>query len=444
MGSAEERNASAAKTRKIAGTAVEVALYTIMVLQMLYVFLGNIPHEILGIAYFVLLAVHIIFKRKWIKAFLRHRAAEPAPGGQRTSDLVESTPGGKVAGKPAARRSAVVKFNGAVIICLMAVSLVMAVSAMGVSRTIFPWFNAVQSPDFHRYLATAMLALAVVHGGMHFYVRSRKRRRVVVIICVITALAVAFGLAGVPYINRHFRSVEIDFDEKVGGERLATDSRPLVVYFTRVGNTDFEADVDAVSGASLLKADGVASGVTEPGGGSQTGQTTQPGGGQADETVEPGGGQAASGATLMGNTELMAYMIRDIIDCDIVPITLKGERYPSSYSETVMVAAAELREDARPAIEAIDTAGYSEIILIYPLWWGTIPMPVATFLENTDLAGKTLYLLATQGSTGFGSSVSDVTSMSNAAAVVEGVSIYCDDIPEARPVLEQWIKSVFD
>ena len=26
----------------------------------------------------------------------------------------------------------------------------------------------------------------------------------------------------------------------------------------------------------------------------------------------------------------------------------------------------------------------------YPNWWGTIPMPVASFLENADLSGKYL------------------------------------------------------
>ncbi|MBP5160052.1 MAG: DUF4405 domain-containing protein, partial [Lachnospiraceae bacterium] len=195
--------------KKTVGIIVEILLYAIMVLQMLYVFLGNIPHEIMGIAFFILLVVHIIFKRKWIKALIKNGRNMTTPA----------------------------KVNGAITLCMILVMIAMAVSAVGVSRTLFPWAGGLTSPDIHRYLATAMLALSVVHGGIHFYIRSKHKKRTVVIICLITALAIAFGLAGVPYINRHFRSVEIEYGEKVGGERVEMADKPLVVYFTRVGNT---------------------------------------------------------------------------------------------------------------------------------------------------------------------------------------------------------------
>ena len=66
-------------------------------------------------------------------------------------------------------------------------------------------------------------------------------------------------------------------------------------------------------------------------------------------------------------------------------------------------------------------------------------MPVATFLENNDFNGKKLYLLATQGSTGFGSSTEDITDLADGAEVIEGLSIYCDDIPDVRNRLREWI-----
>ena len=70
-------------------------------------------------------------------------------------------------------------------------------------------------------------------------------------------------LALVPYLNRHFKVVRISYAEKVHGEKVDwKGSKPLVVYFTRLGNTDFDDDVDAVSGASLLLADGKLMGTT--------------------------------------------------------------------------------------------------------------------------------------------------------------------------------------
>ena len=69
-------------------------------------------------------------------------------------------------------------------------------------------------------------------------------------------------------------------------------------------------------------------------------------------------------------------------------------------------------------------------------------MPVATFLEANDFTGKTIYLLATQGSFGFASSTSDIKKMAKGAEVIEGLSIYCDDIPNARTEITEWLKKI--
>ncbi|HAQ52614.1 MAG TPA: hypothetical protein DCR12_07625, partial [Lachnospiraceae bacterium] len=147
---------------------------------------------------------------------------------------------------------------------------------------------------------------------------------------------------------------------------------------------------------------------------------------------------------LTGSDELIADMVVDILDCESKAITLTGKKYPSSYNDTVSVAGDELREQARPQIEPIDVSNYDSIILIYPLWWSSIPMPVATFLEQNDFNGKTIYLIATQGSSGYGSTVSDIESLAKGAKVVRGTSIYCEDIPNARKTLYELITSGFN
>ena len=142
----------------------------------------------------------------------------------------------------------------------------------------------------------------------------------------------------------------------------------------------------------------------------------------------------------MGSNQLLAEMVCDILDCESAAITLTGERYPSSYSSTVVVAGDELRENARPAILPIDVSAYDSVILIYPLWWGSIPMPVATFLEQNDFSGKTVYLIATQGSSGYGKTVSEIEELCPGAKVVKGTSIYCEDITDARGELLSLIR----
>ena len=358
-------------TKKRVGLIVDILMYALLLAQMLYIFIGGVVHEILGIAFFVCYIIHLVIKGWWFKALFRK-------------------------GKDFSHRF----FD--ILTCLMNIAIVvLMLSSMGVSRVIFPWFHVLGDAAFHRYLATAVLTLGVAHGGMHWIWHTKKKTRARVFVIIGCILAMALGLYGVPYMNRHFKKVDISFNEKVEGEKVEwKGKKPLVVYFTRLGNTDFEPDVDAVSGASLLIADG----------------------------------------EMKGNDQLLADMVCDILGCESEAITVTGKKYPSSYNDTISVAGDELRENARPEIEPIDVSGYDSIILIYPLWWGSIPMPVATFLEQNDFNGKTIYLIATQGSYGYGSTVSEITDLCPGATVVRGTSIYCEDIPDARPELLEMIR----
>ncbi len=345
---------------------IDMLMYTLLLVQMLYVFTGNNVHEILGVSFFICLIFHVILRRWWFKTLF-------------------------VKNRPASRR-----FFDVVTALLFLAIILLVISSMGVSRFIFPRVILMGNADLHRYLATSVLTLGVLHGGMHAIWHAKNKRRVYVLVALACIAAVSIGIFAVPYLNRHLKTVDIDFTEKVSGEKIAwKGKKPLVVYFTRYGNTDFEADVDAVSGASLLISDG----------------------------------------EMMGSNELLADMVCDIIDCEAVPITLTGKRYPSSYNDTVEVAGEELRANARPAIENIDVTGYDCVILIYPLWWYSIPMPVATFLDQNDLSGKRVYLIATQGGSGYGNTVEEIGDLCPEAEVIPGTSIYCEDIPDARDEL---------
>lgn len=362
--------------KKIIGIIVDAFMYLLLVGQMLYIFEGNTAHEILGIGFFVCFIVHIIIKRKW---FSKYKA------------------GFSKMKKTKARIMADV-----FIWLLLADIILLMLSSLSVSRTLFPAINIIGGPALHRYLATGALTLAVLHGSMHMYNKMKSKKKAVIIMVVLAGVSLYLGLGLVPYLNRHFRKVDVQLNSSISGEKLHTDKNILTVYFTRLGNTDFVQDVDAVSGASLLIADG----------------------------------------ELMGNTQMLAMMVQDAIGCDIEAITLTGEKYPSSYNDTIAVAVKEIKNDARPAIESIDITGYDEIILVYPIWWGTIPNPVTTFLDENDFAGKKVHMLATQGSSGFATSVRDVQKLIPDAEVIEGISIYCDDIPKCREQIGKWLEKI--
>lgn len=78
--------------------------------------------------------------------------------------------------------------------------------------------------------------------------------------------------------------------------------------------------------------------------------------------------------------------------------------YPYDYRECVEVSKEELTSGARPelAVEPGDLSGVEAVILCYPCWCGTMPMPVWTFLEGCDLAGKRILPMCTNEGSGHG------------------------------------------
>ena len=61
---------------------------------------------------------------------------------------------------------------------------------------------------------------------------------------------------------------------------------------------------------------------------------------------------------------------------------------------------------ARPEIaNGIDLADYDEVYLGYPIWWGTLPKIINTFIETGVLNGKTIHAFCTSGSSSIDDSV---------------------------------------
>ena len=65
---------------------------------------------------------------------------------------------------------------------------------------------------------------------------------------------------------------------------------------------------------------------------------------------------------------------------------------------------------ARPALKEtkFDIAAYSIIFIGYPIWWDQAPRIINTFIENNDLNGKTLVPFATSGGSGISNSVKEL------------------------------------
>ena len=145
----------------------------------------------------------------------------------------------------------------------------------------------------------------------------------------------------------------------------------------------------------------------------------------------------------IGNTEVVAGMIRKITGCDTFHIESVNP-YPKDYTETTEVAKNELRAKARPELtQHVDNMdAYHAVFLGYPNWWGTMPMPVFTFLENHDFSGKTIVPFCTHEGSGLGHSERDIAKLCPKAMVLNGIAIHGASAGSAGTKVSAWIDTL--
>ena len=149
---------------------------------------------------------------------------------------------------------------------------------------------------------------------------------------------------------------------------------------------------------------------------------------ETEEPAEPANTVLVIYFSHTGTTKEVAAYLHELVGGDLVEL-IPVEAYPEGYSAALDPAKQEQRENARPAIkdplESIDQ--YEVIYLGYPIWWGTVPMIVNTFLESYDFTGKTVIPFATSGGTGISQSVKDIRNEVPGAEVPDGLLVRSND-----------------
>lgn len=145
----------------------------------------------------------------------------------------------------------------------------------------------------------------------------------------------------------------------------------------------------------------------------------------------------------IGNTEVVAKMIQKITGSDLFHIEAV-KVYPNDYTEATEVAKAELRADARPELtnHVKNMDSYDVIFIGYPIWWGTMPMPVFTFLGNYDFSRKTIIPFCTHEGSGLGRTEQDIIKLCPKATVLKGIAIHGGDAGSANTKVSDWINKL--
>ena len=125
-----------------------------------------------------------------------------------------------------------------------------------------------------------------------------------------------------------------------------------------------------------------------------------------------------------GNTRGIAEEIQRQTGADLFEIQ-PAEPYSSDYNTVLDQAQRDQNAQARPELSAHveNMEQYDTIILGYPNWWASIPMPIASFLEEYDFSGKTILPFCSHGGGGLGQSQTAIAKLVPDAVMAEGLAI---------------------
>ena len=122
-----------------------------------------------------------------------------------------------------------------------------------------------------------------------------------------------------------------------------------------------------------------------------------------------------------GNTKALAQTTAKALDADIFeivpedPYTDADLDWHDSKSRTSKEA-----NDAksRPSIKTkVDLSKYDTVVLAFPIYWGTAPKIMWTFVEQNDLSGKNVVAICTSGGSGISGAEKDLKAHASKSAV---------------------------
>jgi flavodoxin len=144
-----------------------------------------------------------------------------------------------------------------------------------------------------------------------------------------------------------------------------------------------------------------------------------------------------------GNTRAIAEYIHQAVGGDLFEIKTV-QQYPGEYAPTTEVAKREQEANTRPelAAQVRNMNSYDVIFVGYPIWWGTMPMALFTFLESYNFAGKTIIPFCTHGSSGLGRSVNDIKRLCPQSTVRNSIAVRGGDVSRARGDVQDWLRGL--
>ena len=143
-----------------------------------------------------------------------------------------------------------------------------------------------------------------------------------------------------------------------------------------------------------------------------------------------------------GNTRGIAREIQRQTGFDLFEIE-PMPAYSDDYNTVLMEAQRDQHAQARPEIAGhVDNmADYDTFLLGYPNWWASIPMPIASFLEQYDFAGKRIIPFCSHGGGRFGQSLTAIAKLAPNAVIAPGLSVHYSGGSGLPKDVQNWLES---
>lgn len=182
----------------------------------------------------------------------------------------------------------------------------------------------------------------------------------------------------------------------------AQSTQILIIYFSRVGNTQFKNNIDASTYASIV-----------------------------------------ANNNRIGTTEYVANIIKNELNADIRLIETV-DKYTDNFDDLVIKNRDEMNKNYFPKIKPlnIDISKYNIIFIGFPVWANDIPMAVRSFIKDYNLSTKTIIPFCTHNGYGVGRSYSTIRNMINNANILEGLSLDSSNIQSRNNQIKDWIKKL--
>ena len=141
-----------------------------------------------------------------------------------------------------------------------------------------------------------------------------------------------------------------------------------------------------------------------------------------------------------GNTQGIAEEIRKQTGADIFEIEPE-KPYSESYNTVLREAQRDQRRQARPKIKnhVRNFEQYDVIFLGYPNWWASIPMPIASFLEEYDFSGKKIIPFCSHGGGRFGQTLTAIAKLAPDASIMKGLSVHYSGGSQLINDIRNWL-----